>query len=452
MRTISYRILLYVVLVGFGLISENAASASFQKNRLPAFPGAEGYGAYADGGRGGQVLFVTNLEDYLPGKEDRIPGSLRAVCQSKGPRIIVFRVSGIIPLKATLKIEEPYITIAGQTAPGNGICLKNYGCVITTHDVVIRYIRIRPGDTAKKELDAITTATPSCNVIIDHCSTSWATDEVLSVSGAGQDNITVQWCIISEALDQSYHKKGAHGYGSLIRTDGHVSFHHNLYAHNRTRCPRPGTYGNENPGIRFDFRNNVIYDWIDIAGYTAADPVTMNYIGNYAKPGLSSAKNREYMLGINDSDRAKVFSSGNVVDGVDNPSNDPWLVIKGVRELNKLERPIPAGIVTTHPAEEAKRLVLEGAGASLPCRDAADHRVVEEVKAGTGHVINSQEDVGGWPQYNSAEPPKDSDLDGMPDNWEKSQKLNPHDPSDAVADSNGDGYSNIENYLNSLCL
>ena len=287
--------------------------------------------------------------------------------------------------------------------------------------------------------------------MIDHCSTSWGTDEVLSVSGAGQDNLTVQWCIISEALDRSYHKKGAHGYGSLIRTDGHVSFHHNLYAHNRTRCPRPGTYGNEDPGIRFDFRNNVIYDWIDSGGYTAADPVTMNYIGNYGKPGPSTVKNHVYSLGIGGSDRARVYPAGNVVEGVNNPTGDPWLVIKGVRELNKMEKPIASGSVTTHTAEEAYRLVLAQAGAVLPHRDAVDRRVVEQVRNGTGRVIDSQDEVGGWPEYASADPPQDSDLDGMPDTWEKAQGLNPNDPSDAVTDKDGNGYTNIEGYINGLC-
>lgn len=184
---------------------------------IPAFPGAEGFGAFARGGRGGDVLLVTTLEDYRPGTDTAIPGSLRAACEAKGARIVVFRVSGIIRLKASLQITEPFLTIAGQSAPGRGVCLVDYACSLSNvHDVVIRYLRCRPGDRAGVELDALSTGGGCKNVILDHCSASWANDEVLSVSGAGQDNITVQWCFITESMDQSHHQKGAHGYGTLL--------------------------------------------------------------------------------------------------------------------------------------------------------------------------------------------------------------------------------------------
>src|SRR3990172_5507517 len=265
------RLVLFCTVVDFALSGTE---------RTRAFPGAEGFGAFSQGGRGGRVLFVNNLNDDGA-------GSLREACRTKGPRIVVFRVGGIIELKSNLKITEPYITIAGQTAPGDGICLKNFTLwVKNTHDVVIRYIRSRPGDQMKVEQDAISIDT-SKNVIIDHCSASWGTDETLSVTGKGCTNVTVQWCMITESLDNSVHHKGRHGYGSLFRLDGNVSVHHNLYAHNSSRNPRPGTYGDVRRGGLLDFRNNVIYNWGVRAGYSAEDKITMNYIANYLKPGPS---------------------------------------------------------------------------------------------------------------------------------------------------------------------
>ena len=247
---------------------ENSESA----RTMQAFPGAEGFGRHSLGGRGGKVYFVTTLADYNPKakKETPIEGSLRHALSASGPRTIVFRTSGVIELVAPLKITEPRVTIAGQTAPGDGICLTNYGTQIEADDVVVRHVRFRPGDSVGKEMDAL--AVYQCrNVILDHCSASWSVDETLSVTGEGCGNVTVQWCFITESLDQSVHAKGTHGYGSLIRTDGGVTYHHNLYAHHRTRCPRPGTYGKP-PGLLLDFRNNVIYDWISPAGYTSDDP------------------------------------------------------------------------------------------------------------------------------------------------------------------------------------
>ena len=214
-------LLLGIILPLLSCLPVNAAD-------LPAFPGAEGFGAGAKGGRGGKVFVVTTLEDYPGGKKKAVAGSLRAACEAKGPRTIVFDVAGTIVLEKALRISEPYITIAGQTAPGGGICLRNYGLDIRTHDVVIRYLRVRPGDTMKKETDSIAISSGSRDVIIDHCSASWSIDETLSVSGPGITNVTVQWCIISESLNDSFHKKGLHGYGSLVRTNGNISFHQQL--------------------------------------------------------------------------------------------------------------------------------------------------------------------------------------------------------------------------------
>lgn len=410
--------------------------------KLPAFPGAEGAGAHTPGGRGGKVLRVTTLDDYLPDREKPIAGSLRAALAAKGPRIVVFCVSGAIALKAPLRIEEPYLTVAGQTAPGGGICLKNYGCSITgTHDIVVRHLRFRPGDVARKELDAIAVL-KSRDVILDHCSASWGIDETLSVTGEGATNITVQWCFITESLDRSVHSKGEHGYGSLLRVDGDVTFHHNLYAHHRSRCPRPGTYGAER-GIHLDFRNNVIYDWISNAGYTSADRATLNYVGNYLKPGPST-RNRSFAFRIG-GEKTRMFVADNVLEGVE--AGDPWALIARAQPAHKAEKPIPLPSVATDAAADAYAKVLDGAGATLPRRDAVDARVAEAVRAGKGKVIDSQEEVGGWPEYAAAEPPADLDEDGMPDEWERAKGLDPSKPDDA-ADKDGDGYTNIEEFLN----
>lgn len=411
--------------------------------KVPAFPGAEGAGAFTPGGRGGKVLRVTTLEDYDPDREKPVPGSFRAAVSAKGPRLVVFRVSGLITLQAPLKIREPFLTIAGQTAPGGGVCLRNYGCVISeTHDVVVRHLRFRPGDPMKKELDALSVL-QSRDVILDHCSASWATDEVLSVTGEGCSNVTVQWCFITEALDRSHHSKGEHGYGSLLRVDGDVSFHHNLYAHHRTRCPRPGTYGAER-GIHLDFRNNAIYDWISPAGYTSEDRATLNYVGNYLKPGPST-KDRRFAFKIGGAG-TRMFVADNVLEGVE--AADAWSLIAKARPANKAGEAIALPPVRTDAPADAYSKVLEGAGATLPRRDAADLRVAEAVREGKGKVINSQEEVGGWPEYAGGEAPADEDEDGMPDAWERANGLDPATPEDAPADKDGDGYTNVEEYLN----
>jgi len=431
----------WLVGVALLLLSIPAVAAT----QVPAFPGAEGFGAFTPGGRGGHVFVVTNLLDYAPGKEEGIPGSLRAACEAHGPRIVVFRVAGVIALKAPLTISEPYITIAGQSAPGDGVCLKNYACVVSgTHDVVLRYLRCRPGDVAGVEQDALSVS-GSRDAIIDHCSTSWGTDETLSVSGAGQTNITVQWCMITESLDQSVHQKGAHGYGTLLRTDGNVTFHHNLYAHHRTRCPRPGTYGDA-PGLLLDFTNNVVYNWISYAGYSAADAVRMNYVGNYLKPGPSS-KDRTHAFSIG-GEATKMFVAGNIVEGVEKPGGNEWVLIKGAGDVHKAGARFPVETVTPEAAEDAYRRVLEEAGATLAKRDAVDARIIEHIKSGTGRTINSQQDVGAWPEYKHAEPPADTDDDGMPDAWEDAHGLDAKDASDAAKDAGADGYTNIEEFLN----
>ena len=446
-----------------------AASLGAAGPSLKAFPNAEGAGADAVGGRGGQVCIVTTLADYHPGAgaceprvrrdsgevilpaqpavppEEVIPGSLRAAIDAEGPRTVVFQVAGTIELRAPLIVEQPYITIAGQTAPGGGICLKKYGLTVSnTHDVVIQHLRARPGDLAHLEMDALSVSR-SQNVIIDHCSTSWAIDEVLSVTGEGTTNITVQWCLISESLHDSWHSKGPHGMGSLIRADGDINFHHNLYAMHNARSPRPGTYGDPS-GIRFDFRNNVIYNWGAGAGYTAADPATMNYIANYIKPG-PAVKHDPHIAFTVGGETTRIYAAHNVlVDGCKTFRRD-WRIIAEEHPLNKLERPMPAAPVTTSSAKRAYEQVLNEAGATLPERDAVDRRIIEDVRLLRGAIINSQEEVGGWPCLDPGEPPEDHDRDGMPDAWETAHGLDPRHSSDHAEDADHDGYTNLEEYL-----
>jgi formylglycine-generating enzyme required for sulfatase activity/pectate lyase len=409
-----------------------------------AFPGAEGFGAYARGGRGGQVLFVTNLRDY-PGKEKPIAGSLRAAVETEGPRTIVFRVSGIIALQSPLKIKHPYLTIAGQTAPGDGICLKNYQLVISeTHDVIVRHLRVRPGENQCEEIDGIIIVR-SENVIVDHCSASWSTDEVFSPDGK---NITIQWCIISEGLDRSFHPKGKHSKGSIIRsTDGGITFHHNLYAHNADRNPKMESYPNQ-PGLLLDFRNNVIYDWGYQTGYSGKDYGRLNYVGNYLKPGPTSPKGVRFAFRPG-SDRIKIYIRDNLLESDPVVVENNQLIKRDGPSLAEVTvaEPFPAPRVTTQPLAEARQLVLANVGATLPRRDAVDARIVSNLVRGTGSIIDSQEDVGGWPDYKSGPPPVDVDEDGMPDDWESAHGLNARKP-DYNADRDGDGYTNLEEFLN----
>jgi len=421
---------------------------------IPAFPGAEGFGAQSLGGRGGKVLFVTNLDDSGP-------GSLRWAVQANGPRIAIFRVSGTIALKSNLSITKPYITIAGQTAPGDGICLKNYALQIAASHVVVRYIRCRPGDNAKVECDALSISSGQ-NIIVDHCSASWSVDETLSASTGGRlGNVTVQWCIISESLHDSCHHKGPHGYGSLIRGGwgNGYTFAHNLYAHHYARLPRPGNYNDRDKdpnGFILDFRNNVIYNWAGTcAGYNSdgsnnTNSITkMNFVGNYYKSGINSKGNFAFLEATTS---AMAYFSGNCMN--DSYPNDPWslVVFKGFSDEQlkayKQSEPIPFAQVATDDAITAYQRVLAEAGATLPKRDVVDIRIVNDVKNGTGRIINSQDEVGAWPELKSTEPPRDSDQDGMPDDWEEQHGFDSNNPADRNGDADEDGYTNLEEYLN----
>ena len=421
-----------------------------------AFPTAEGFGAYSKGGRCGNVLYVTNLNDSGP-------GSLRWAVEQEGQRTVVFGVSGTIELKSRLTIENPYLTIAGQTAPGDGICLKDETLVVATHDVIIRYIRVRLGDGLHGQgslqgKDAISISVGQ-DIIVDHCSASWSLDEILSASTRNPtlSNVTVQWCFITEGLNVD-----GHGFGSLIRGTGGAkySYLHNLYAHNQGRNPRPGNYDsnpyNKDPdGLLLDFRNNVLYNWGGShAGYNA-DTISvtrLNYVGNYLIPGIDSKP-----TGI-------AYSTGSPYNRsyfVDNYYNNklpdnPWDLVKykstwteeDIRN-DKQSVPFETGIVKLEDAKTAYKRVIETGGAILPKRDKVDQRIVKDIQNNSGRIIKSQEDVGGWPELKSVKAPADTDLDGMPDKWEKENGLNPKDASDRNIFVDN-GYTMLEKYLNSL--
>lgn len=411
---------------------------------LPAFPGAEGFGTTTPGGRGGQVLLVENLNDSGP-------GSLRAACEQEGRRMVLFRIAGIIELKTPISIRQPFLTLAGQSAPGDGICLKGRGISVETHDVVIRYLRIRPGDISGEETDSLAISRGSRRVVIDHCSTTWSVDENLSPSGDIAD-ITVQWCLIAEALNRSVHRKGPHGYGTLLRAVGGVSLHHNLWAHNQDRHPRIGDNYGRPPYPLYDIRNNLMYDFAKLS--IVGDILEVNYIGNYLRPGPSTATEERY---LRPSDKADVrfYMEGNYIEGDAAATADPKrlfhrLQLGGRRLVEIVSQPFSVPTVRTVPAARVPELVMKSVGATLPRRDAVDRRIVENCRRRTGSLIDSQKQVGGWPDYTSARLPVDGDRDGMPDSWEKRHKLNGKDAADAAGDRDGDGYTNLEEYLNFL--
>lgn len=412
---------------------------------LPAFPGAQGFGSTTPGGRGGKVLFVTSLDDSGP-------GSLREACEASGPRIVIFRVSGLINLEKPITVRNPYLTLAGQSAPGDGICLRNCCFAVATHDVVIRFLRSRLGDLAGKAEDCLDLANGASHVILDHCSATWSIDECLSLAG-NVSNATVQWCLIAEALNKSKHPKGPHGYGSLARANGPVSLHHNLWAHHNARSPRFGDNYGRPPYPVFDFRNNVIYDFGGTCSGLTQGRFPVNYVANYIRPGPSSRARTPITIG-GPSDLT-FFLRDNVFEGNDTLTADNTLFfnqveIEGTPQVRIVDEPLEAAPVETLPAQEALEAVLATVGASLPVRDPVDARIVDQVRQRQGAIIDSQTQVGGWPQYRQSLPPPDADLDGMPDAWETAHGLDPQDPSDGSKDRNGDGYTNVEEYLNGL--
>ena len=431
--------------LGSLLLVLTAASLQAQQ---PAFPTAEGSGRFATGGRGGDVYEVINLSNSGPGS------IVDAV--SSGNRTIVFRISGTIEMGDILLRPKSNTTIAGQTAPGEGICIKGRIYIGAVSNVVIRYIRVRvDAGAANSSGDAIDIA-DGTNIIIDHVSASYARDEGISCQETS-DTVTVQWCIISEALTFENHS-----YGSLIRGDyGDVkSYHHNLYAHNNNRMPRPGNYtatSIDPEGLHFDFRNNVVYNWKGSQpGYNADIYATSryNFVGNVYIPGPESlVQNKAFKESCID---AFGYFEDNSYNGV--VPDDQWSLVTfsgfdtaQIAAYKARSYLVPMEPVTTTSPAQAKEDVLASAGASIPQRDTIDRRIVNDVLQGTGHSIATTEEQpeGAWPMLYSLPAPADDDHDGMPNDWELAHNLNPNDPTDRN-NIGHDGYTQLEIYLNSL--
>lgn len=489
---------LFVLLIS-GIATCRAESVS---DKTPiAFPGAEGFGRYASGGRGGKVYHVKTLEDGMH------EGTLRHAVAQKGPRTIVFDVAGTIFLERRLMIENGDLTIAGQTAPGLGICIADYPVTLHGDNIIIRYLRFRVGNKSGGEPDGLG-GTRNKNLIIDHCTISWSVDETCSIYGG--ENTTVQWCLISESLRTAGHSKGKHGYGAIVGGT-RASFHHNLMAHHESRVPRLGPHVATQTNEHVDMRNNVFYNWAG-AGCYGGEGMKVNIVNNYYKPGPATPKEgkiRFRIAGIGVRTTAyctrpdgtpngwkpmehvwgRFYVDGNYMD--DNPevTKDNWT--KGiyeqinnaqndytfndlVKEEIKLKQPLEFGYVTTHSAEEAYDLVLKYAGCSKK-RDIIDQRIVEETRTGTARYIGSitpdseklaglidiPEDVkpagaaSAYPDlsYKDINPEdiKDTDGDGIPDVWEIAHNLNPKNNRDGNKQSlSKQGYTNFEVYLNSL--
>lgn len=434
-----------------------------------AFPGAEGYGKYTQGGRGGHVFVVTNLNDDGP-------GSLREAVEATGARIVTFAVDGTIELKSHLRIKNDSITIAGQSAPGQGICLKDYPLIVDASQVIIRYLRVRVGDRHQLDSDGLGGGRyGQKHVILDHLSVSWSIDECLSIYKT--ENLTVQWCLVAHSLNTSVHTKGSHGFGGIW--GGYkATFHHNLLANHASRNPRFSSVD----GTKWvDYRNNVVYNWGFKAAYGGGHHGEINMVKNYYKPGPASQHHR--LLDVAEDGTGRYYVQGNVMAGDKDVTRDNCLGVRdcagkpyvlhqksagpdsGISPEARPERgeeaetclvgqPFPYEAIPEDEPEVAYRRVLKSVGCSFR-RDAYDKEVLRQMKKGIGTfgvngIINSQEDVGGWPALKVVKASLDSDGDGMPDAWERRHGLNPDDSSDASAYTLDKDYTNIEVYLNSL--
>ena len=520
-----------------------SAAAATAATALTAFPGAEGFGMYVTGGRGGEVCHVTRLDD------DTLPGSFRHACMQQGPRTIVFDVSGTIFLKSQLRLESPDVTIAGQTAPGDGVCIADFPFLIQADNVIIRFMRFRLGDrqVAHHEGDGLG-GSKQRGVMVDHCSVSWSVDECISVYGMA--DCTVQWCIGSHSLNSGGHHKGQHGYGGNWGGSG-ISYHHNLLSSHKSRTPRLGPSPFTQTDERMDLRNNVIYNH-GSGGCYGGEGMTVNIVNNYfrpsaqenvmpdkiANPGIRTLRycldlrrmaeeytrltgdsvtpdmvsamregspkggrniidiaGHRHVIDMSDSTvtiggtRVKVgwnvwvpmlhkwgrfHVSGNVNHSHPEVAADNWGtgVLRHIKPDDfdnywdeeiardiRLDRPMPFAPVSTHSAAEAYGLVLDLAGASLH-RDEYDRTVVDDARNGTvsytpDGIIDSQQQVTyadgtrGWPALRSQTPPADTDGDGIPDEWETANGLNPADPADRNHTAPS-GYTWLEEYMNSL--
>jgi hypothetical protein len=420
-----------------------AVGGNCDESELLAFPCAEGYGKFATGARGGEVYEVTNLDDAGS-------GSLRDGLSQPG-RTVVFKVAGTIILDADLDVPSN-TTLAGQTAPGGGITLRKAALVIDGDNVIIRYIRARYGDESQDEKDAVSMRYHD-NVILDHVTASWGNDESMSIYHGS--NVTVQWSIISETLNRG----GNHGFGGIWGSPW-STHHHNLMAHNVTGNPRWASgCGN------VDYRNNVVYNWGYASSYggeaqqvgnDAFNFSTINMVANYYKPGPGTeAAVRDELANPSsrgDGDQGSWYVAGNVVEGSSAATADNWEGVQG--EFIRLEQPWASMPINQQTAEDAYASVLDDVGCTRPNRDSLDARVIAEVRSGTAMygangVIESQNEVGGWPELAAGTAAPDADHDGMPDAWEAEKGLDPNDASDRNQ-TWGPGYTMLEMYLNSI--
>lgn len=477
-----------------------------KQSKIPSFPGAEGGGMYTFGGRGGKVITVSNLND------DGI-GSFRWACEQGGARIIVFNVSGIIKLKTPIIVRAPYITIAGQTAPGDGVCIAGESFQVNTHDVVVRHMRFRRGNTHVWYREDSFGGNPVGNIMIDHCSCEWGLDENISfyrhmfdlgdAIGSRKEptvNVTIQNTISAKSLD-TYN----HAFGSTIGGEN-ASFMRNLWADNTGRNPSIGWGG------VFNFVNNVIYNWVHRTADGGEFSTMSNFVNNYYKPGPLTPKDSNVGWRIIKSESrsgklfpfkqfGRVYADGNIVEGYDAITKNNWA--GGIQTADKdgdlaedelaimhSKEPFVMPHMTILPNDQTFDYVLNNVGATIPKRDIVDQRVIDEVRTGNAYyekklpkvnpygdlwglspksqapdgsfkyrrlakdsykegIITDPRQMGGYPQY-KGKPYKDSDKDGMPDEWEIANGLNPNDPSDAVKDCTGDGYTNIEKYINGI--
>ena len=469
------------------IIISIAVNAQFES--APAFPGAEGHGRFTTGGRGGQVYHVTRLTD------DGQPGSFRHACNQSGKRTIVFDVSGTIYLTSELRLKNGNVSILGQTAPGDGVCIADYPFSIAASNVIIRYMRFRLGNrnVANHEGDGLG-GMDQQNIVIDHCSVSWSVDECLSVYGS--KNISVQWCYVDQSMVASGHSKGNHGYGGNWGGSG-ASYHHNLLAHHTSRTPRLGPRPSTQTDERMDLRNNVIYNWGGEGCY-GGEGMKVNIVNNYYKPGPGTPSGTKGMriaaVGIrtseythhdtdkpNDWDKmwhvwGKYYVNGNVNTKYSDVTSDNWTYgmynqindskvdytyTQETKDTIRIEKPIAYGYITTHTAQTAYDMVTRYAGASYR-RDSHDSYITDDVLTGTAKYsgagqegkgfINNQDEAGGWPELASTEAPTDTDQDGIPDEWETRYGLDPNNTNDGRVcslDKNG-YYTNLEVYCNSL--
>ena len=478
--------------------------------KIPAFPGAEGGGMYTFGGRGGKVLTVTTLADDGP-------GSFRWACEQGGARIVVFNVSGIIRLKSPIYVRAPYITIAGQTAPGDGVIIAGESFQVDTHDVIVRHMRFRRGETQVTYREDSFGGNPVGNIMIDHCSCEWGLDENISFYRHMFDlndgkakrktptvNVTIQNTISAKALDT-----WNHAFGSTIGGEN-TTFMRNLWADNTGRNPSVGWAG------VFNFINNVVYNWVHRTADGGEFRSMCNFINNYYKPGPLTPKDEAVGHRIVKAESrseglfpfkqfGRVYAQGNIMEGYPEITSDNWK--GGVQTADKdgamsdtelalmrSDEPFTMPFISIMDTHNAYQWVLDNVGATIPCRDIVDQRICDEVRTGKAYYVENYEkkvkdnpygdmwglheksqneegffkyrrlpkdsykdgiitdprQMGGYPEYRSWKPWKDSDGDGMPDEWEKAKGLNPNDPADANKDCTGDGYTNIEKYINNI--